>query len=88
MDWNKIFWAWFSVTLLMAVSIFFLGISLELLFFIQILLLMGFFIGRMSLKETTERVVKTHKTIYDFWLKTQKIEPKITVKKGLLDKFR
>jgi len=88
MDWNKIFWVWFSVALLMAVSIFFLGISLELLFFIQILLLMGFFIGRMSLKETTERVGKTHKTIYDFWLKTQKIEPKITVKKGLLDKFR
>ena len=88
MDWNKIFWAWFSVTLLITVSVFFFGISQELLFLVQVLLLIGFLIGRMSLKETTERIVKTHKTIYDFWLKTQKIEPKITVKKGLLDKFR
>lgn len=88
MDWNKIFWVWFSVTVLITVSVFFFGISQELLFLIQVLLLIGFLIGRMSLKETTERIVKTHKTIYDFWLKTQKIEPKITVKKGLLDRFK
>jgi len=88
MDWDRIFWVWFLVTLLMTVSVFFLGISLQLLFFIQVLLLIGFFIERMSFRETTENVVKTQKTIYDFWIRTKKIEPKITVKKRLLDKFR
>jgi len=89
MDWNRIFWVWwFLATLLITVSVFFLGISLWLLFLIQILLLIGFFIERMSLMEITENVGKTQKTIYDFWLRTKKIEPRVTVKKGLLDRFR
>ncbi len=88
MDWDRIFWIWFSSTLLIVVSALFIGISLWLLLLIQILLLVGFLIERVSFRETTEKVGETHRTIYDFWLRTKNIEPKITVKKWLLDRFK
>lgn len=88
MDLDRVFWVWFTVTVLFSIIMLFSGISLLSLFGLQILLLIGFLIEKLSGRATMETVRKTRKDIYDFWLRTSELEPEIRVKKGLLDRFR
>lgn len=88
MNLDRIFWVWFTVTVLFSIIMLFSGISLLSLFGLQILLLIGFLIEKLVGEATMETVRKTRKDIYDFWLRTSEMEPEIKVKKGLLDRFR
>ena len=87
MDWNRISWVWFLITILISIIVFVNGITLNLLFFIQILILIGILIDRLGNKTVVENIDKTQSSIYDFWLRTRDIKPDIRIRKTLLDKL-
>lgn len=87
MDWDKLFWLWFGFTILVLIFIFLKGVSLGLIFFLQFLLIVGIGLEKISERETVDRVVDTQKTIYNFWLRTSKLNPDVKVKKKLLEKL-
>ncbi len=87
MDWNRISWVWFLIIILISVIVFVNGITLKLLFFIQILILIGILIDKLGNKTIAENIDKTKSSIYDFWLRTRDIKPDIRIRKTLLDKL-
>lgn len=87
MDWNRISWVWFLITILISIIVFVNGITLKLLFFIQILILIGILIDKLGNKTIVENIDKTKSSIYDFWLRTRDIKPDIRIRKTLLDKL-
>ncbi len=87
MDWDRLFWSWFGFTIIVLILIFLKGVSLELIFFLQFVLILGIGLGKMGERETVNRVVDTQRTIYNFWLRTSKLNTDVKVKKGLLDKL-
>ncbi len=87
MDWNRISGVWFLITILISIIVFVNGITLNLLFFIQILILIGILIDRLGNKTIAENIDKTQSSIYDFWLRTRDIKPDIRIRKTLLDKL-
>lgn len=87
MDWNRISWVWFLIIILISVIVFVNGITLKLLFFIQILILIGILIDKLGDRTMVGNIDKTQSRIYDFWLRTRDIKPDIRIRKTLLDKL-
>lgn len=87
MNWDRLFWSWFGFTIIVLILIFLKGVSLELIFFLQFVLILGIGLEKMGERETVNRVVDTQRTIYNFWLRTSKLDTDVKVKKKLLDKL-
>lgn len=87
MNWNRLSWVWFLITILISIIVFVNGITIELLFFIQILILIGILIDKLGDRTMVENIDKTQSKIYDFWLRTRDIKPDIRIRKTLLDKL-
>ena len=87
MNWNKLFWLWFGFTVMVLIFIFLKGVSLGLIFFLQFLLILGIGLEKMCEGKTADRVRDTQRTIYDFWLRTTKLNTDVKIKKKLLDKL-
>lgn len=74
------------VVVLLSLFVFFTRINPELIFFLQMLIILGLVIERMARISAEREMWKIQKNIYEFWLKTSKMEPK--VKRELLEKFK
>lgn len=88
MNWDVVFWVWFVITLIFSVIIFIANrLTPGYLFVLQLLIIVGLGLVKLTGRASLEAIRDTTKTIYDFWLRASKIEKKPKVKRKILEEL-